>query len=149
MKSNEARGHRPVGNRVTARGVHAFDTEARTIEQAVDIIRWQQIKKRQADTLKGKKRSLRQEFALAKFVALSKKNAGKISLAGGMTSTIKRPNSPKPKTPHPFLDLPDDKKQQKCREMYDSGCWGIGVPAFRRLAKVFKVTVGQVLEWNA
>jgi len=51
--------------------------------------------------------------------------------------------------PHPFKDLSPEDKATRVREMYDHGVghWGIGPIAFRRLARVFGVPVGQIIEW--
>src|SRR5258708_7482616 len=125
----------------TSKGVHAIDTEARTLEQAVNLLAEQQGHARSGRTNKGGPKKLRQLFCYARSRADLLKMHGKISLAGGGTN----PKNPKldrtkPKGPHPFRDLTPEQQRAKAREMYYGGHWGIGVPAYRRIAFVFAVS---------
>ena len=131
-------------SRRTTQGIHAFDTEARSLEQACDLISERIRGAKIQRARKGSKQTLRQEFSSAKLHAMNLKRFGKITLAGGSNNPqIKR----KIKTPHPFKDLSDDKKCIRARELYESGSWGIGSSACKRLALAFGVTVGQISEW--
>ena len=109
----------------TAAGIHAFDTEARTLEQACDIIERQHNGEKSGATRKGKPKSL----------------------AGGFNKCDPKFYSPRQKPPHPFLDLTIEQKRIKAREMAASGCWGIAPVLYRRLAQVFEVTAGQIKVW--
>ena len=131
----------------TAAGIHAFDTEARTLEQACDIIERQQNGEKSGATRKGKPKSLRFELSVANARAMMLKRRGKISLAGGFNKCDPKFYSPRQKPPHPFLDLTIEQKRIKAREMAASGCWGIAPVLYRRLAQVFEVTAGQIKVW--
>jgi hypothetical protein len=121
-------------------GPHCFDTQARSLEQAVDIIRSYQKK----DKLKKRpyKPTLKQEIGLANGAARLKK----ISLAGTSYQRNLFKNREKPK-PHPLKDLPMEEKKQKLTEMYMTGHWGAGSYAYRKLARAFSLPVGQVAVW--
>ena len=136
--------------RRTSKGIHAFDTEVRTLEQACDLIaaRQRAIKSGAGVAKAATEPSLRAELAKAASRARLQKMHGKISLAGGVTNN-RDPRMPRkrPNSPHPYADLSLDQQRAKVREMSHGGFWGLGPPMHRRLAKLFQVPVGQIIAW--
>jgi hypothetical protein len=131
---------------------HTFDTEARSLEHAVDIIAERQRHARIAEKMKKNKPTLGQELGLAKGRSRQALLRGKISLAGTVNPRKREKfdnlvNKTKSKAAHPYRDLPEDQKPIKVREMYHSDMWGWGVVAYRRLAKLFNIPTGQVAVW--
>lgn len=134
--------------------IHIIDTEARTIEEAVDIIWKKRINRLRSSRARKsgsskKPLTLAQEFGGAKGRSRFQKMRGEISLALGETSKVDSRMVSKPKTPHPYKDLSLEQQRNKCREMYDSGngFWGWGSVAHRRLAKLFSVPLEQIVAW--
>jgi hypothetical protein len=134
-------------------GIHAFDTEARSLEQAVDILANRIVHKQAAETRKAnanKPKSLRRQFFEANRRAQFLRWRGKISLSTGTSrdiATEAREKNRRPKPKHPFQDLPEDQKPAKAREMYASKAWGINDTAGRRLAKIFGVSYEVMSDW--
>lgn len=133
LGNNRMRGTKLAG------GVHAIDTEVRTLNQAIHIIEKHQRKARGAKTrrenMQEKGTSLKQEFGKAK--------------SRNFLKAWHKKRKPKPKLPHPFRDLHPNEKALKVREMYDHGRghWGYGEVAFRRLAVAFGVPIGVIAIW--
>jgi len=137
-------------HRHTTSGVHAFDTEARSLEEACEIIHRQQINARRSETLKNKKKklSLGQELGLAKGQARARKDRGEISLAPVAGISHSRNTRKKSeKLPHPFFDLTPDEKRIKAQKMFATGLWGLGLYGCRALAKRFRVPLGTMVQW--
>jgi len=120
-------------------GPHAFDTEVRTLDQALNIIQQRQTRKEIAEKQKTNRKppSLKAQFAMAQ--VHTRMRLGQINM--------NRPVALK--LPHPFRDMAEDQKPLKVREMFASGHWGVGIPAQRRLAKLFAVPLGQITFWLA
>jgi hypothetical protein len=118
-------------------GIHVVDTEARTLDEALEILehRRQQAKSLATRRANAKPRTIKQELATALLVTRHK--LGQIPYRTAET------------LPHPFKDLPPREQAAKVREMYDDGhgYWGTDRVAFRRLAKAFGVTYGQIVTW--
>lgn len=136
--------------RHTTSGVHAFDTEARSLEEACEIIYRNQVNARRSKTNKNRKKKLTlgQELGLAKGQAKALKDRGRISLAPVAGISHSRNTRKKSeKLPHPFFDLTPDQKRIKAQEMFASGLWGLGLYGCRALAKRFAVPVGLMVQW--
>jgi hypothetical protein len=118
-----------AGRRRFAQAIHLERTEAETLDEALEIIKGQRRRaKMVASAIKAHRRrpqSLHEQVVRynnsVAFATCRKKQA---------TQGARRP--------HPFADLADAEKRGKMREMYESGLWGTGLTAGRRLAQAFK-----------
>ena len=127
-------------------GIHAIDTEVRDFDVALIAIGQAQRRQRAWATRRAKAEAagkppvtLKQELAFADY-----RTRVKLGLAEGPHRGNRRLN-----LPHPLKDLEPEAKAVKVREMYDHGAgyWGFGPVAFRRLARAFRVPVGQIIDW--
>jgi len=117
------------------RGIHLIETEASTLEHALEIIELAQANARRVQSIRKNyvyKPTLTQIFGQAKGLA---------------TSLESRKRKHRVVLPHPYRDLPESEKPIKAKEMYQSGMWGINRPACRRLAKLFGVDVNVIEGW--
>lgn len=133
-----------------AKGVHAFDTEARTLEQACDMIAAQQRAAQQGKTRRETPLSLKQQYAAATGRAVLLKMHGKISLAPvcGTPGHSKKTTPSARKIPPPMLHMMSRAdKRAKARLMFSTGQWGIGDHARQELAKAFGVTFFDMYVW--
>jgi hypothetical protein len=129
------------GNRI-----HVVDTEAQTLDDALELIRLAQARRHRREAHLGKK-SRAQEMAWARGRAHFQKYRGQISLGGSAGhNTSGRPPA-REKKPDPFKSLPDHEKRDRARKMYQSKDWGGGVTAGRRLARCFGVSNATMGDW--
>ena len=135
-------------------GPHMIYTAPLDLDEAVDIIRHDQIEaKRRLNREKNadKPQSLRQIFSQAKLSGYSKKYTGKITLSGGWKSRnslqeyrLKRKAEA---PPHPFQSLSEEEKARQALQLYQGGAFGIGNVAGRTLAANFGVDLLVMSRW--
>ena len=120
-------------------------TEAQTLEQALRILEARAMNAKIAAANAKRKPTLGEELNRASLAARNRD----IHLANGDVhiGDFRRRRSAHKKVPHPFRDLPEDRKPAKAREMFASKAWGLRPRADRELAKKFGVAVGVLAAW--
>lgn len=132
-------------------GIHVCDTEARTLEEACDIIAGRQLAaKRSANYDRQKPRTLRQQFSDAAGRSRLLKYRGEISLApvGGISHNTPISFLPKDvRREHPLRGLSRAQKRDRARVLYASGLWGWKDRGYRTLARAFDVPFLTMVIW--
>lgn len=116
-------------------GIHVFDTEARTLDEALDIIESSQRTAKGIETRRqnAKPESIRQQASRALLHTRIKLGQIRVGRSGSSD-------------PHPFRDLTPEVQITRMKELYDNGRgpWGFGPVAYRRLARMFDLPIEQV-----
>jgi hypothetical protein len=126
--------------------VHVVDTEAQTLDDALELIRLAQARRHRRQAHLGKK-SPAQEMAWARGRAHFQKYRGQISLGGSAGHNRSGRPPAREKKPDPFKSLPEDEKHLRAISMYQSKDWGEGVTAGRRLARCLGVPIEKMGVW--